>query len=216
MYISSLNWYDLMDTPDVDDALARFSSSLNDAFSHYLSPYRKISSSTRRSVSRKYPPWVNRDLVLAIKLKYELYSRYRKFPTPANQSAFNIQRNRVRNLSRSLHRDYLASIQASIASGNLNMYQFVRSQRNRQQDSGLPHLIDEDGHPVSGSFDKATVLNQQFASVVVPDDPSLSLPALRAHSQLHETFVQVITKSCEVYDGDGWQFWSSCSGLLFF
>ena len=134
MYLSSLNWYDLMDTPDVDDALARFSSSLNDAFSHYLSSYRKISSSTQRAVSRKYPPWVNRDLVLAIKLKYELYSRYRKFPTPANQSAFKVQRNRVRNLSRSLHRDYLASIQASMASGNLNMYQFVRSQRNRQQD----------------------------------------------------------------------------------
>ena len=187
-----------MDTPDVDNALARFSSSLNDAFSHYLSPYRKISSSTQRAVSRKYPPWVNRDLVLAIKLKYELYSRYRKFPTPANQSAFKVQRNRVRNLSRSLHLDYLTSIQASMASGNLNMYQFVRSQRNRQQDRGLPHLIDEGGHPVSGSFDKATVLNQQFASVAVPDDPSLSLPALRAHSQLHETFVQVITTTADV------------------
>ena len=85
-----------------------------------------------------------------------------------------------------------------MASGNLNMYQFVRSQRNRQQDRGLPHLIDEGGHPVSGSFDKATVLNQQFASVAVPDDPSLSLPALRAHSQLHETFVQVITTTADV------------------
>ena len=167
-----------MSVQDADEALLQFLTVLDDAFGLFLQPYRLFRRAlANRTLPRKvYPPWVSPELRAAIKRKYDLFSRSKKYPTAGNHTAYKQQRNVVRSLSRSCHREYIKSVEHILTTDKPNLHKFVRMQRRWNNDSTIPDLHDRDGLSVSGNLEKATLLNQQFASVAVPDDPSIDLP----------------------------------------
>ena len=198
--LDSVPWNSLISS-DVDSALSNLHSVLQTVLSKYVPLHSSRKPNRTPSTpgsTRKYHPWVSTELRKAIKLKRDLFSLSKKFPTGYNLSAYKAQRNQVRHLSRWCHRQYIRSIKTTLTSGSTSLHHFVRSQRSHKVKPGIPDIASPDGLLVSDSFQKATILNKQFTSVAVPDDPRLVIPPLQYDTRLTRQFTRVHITTADV------------------
>lgn len=198
--LASVDWRMLFPQGNVDLALERFMCVLRDVFKEHLRQYR-FSTGSRKPTpsSNPYPPWVTPQLRRAIKRKHDLYSLSVRFPTPANITNYRRQRNHVKSLSRSSHRSYVQSVRTTMTNTDQpNLYQFVRTLKRDPQSSSIPDLNAQGRDPASDNASKARMLNEQFASVAVPDDAALHLPPTSRSQHLHNSLSSLYTTCAQV------------------
>jgi len=195
--LSMLDWKSVIHNHDVDVAVHNFMEVLNSVFDSYLSTYPSPSTGSAAKRRRQYPPWVNTNLRQAIKRKHDLHSQCRKYPTPANILAYNSQRNRVRALSRYNHREYVRSIKSSLSTASRcpTLHQFVRDQRRQGTEVSIPPLLSPLGVASTQDSDKASLLNQYFASVAVADVAGQAIPSLSPSPSLGSQLTAVHTST---------------------
>ena len=93
------DWSDLLCGLDIDTAVSNFSSVLESSLS-VCSSHRDHQSTTRNRSSplRQDPPLMTPVLRAGIKRKHDLYSIYKKYPTPSNATQYKRQRNIAKNV----------------------------------------------------------------------------------------------------------------------
>ena len=177
--LAGYNWSSLNSYTDVNDALHHFDCELQSAFRLYLTSFGATHTVTSPRPRMQSPPWVTAELRSAVKRKRDRYSVYKKYPTAVNHAAYNRQRIAVKHLSRQAHRQYIRSIQASLTSPNRpTLFQFVRAQRHTSGRVMPQTMIASDGTVATSPKSIADVLNTQFTSFGLPDDPSWRIPPL--------------------------------------
>lgn len=174
--LQALNWDNLLSSPCLDTCIAVIDRELQYMFLKYLQPFRRVLRKSRAH-PKSYPPWMTPTLLRAMKMKNDRHSLARKYPTPTNIQHYNLQRNLVRSLSRAAHRSYIQSITSSLSAPQRpTLHKFIRSQRLGSSETNIPPLQRPDNTVCDDPGEKATVLNNHFAAVCIPDDPSWSLP----------------------------------------
>ena len=202
--MSRLDWSLLHRHSDVDDAIVLFDALLQSAFHRHLLPYKVIPRTgnyirprpTMRDASR---PWITPDLKCAVKLKRDLYSIYRKYPTSENFIAFKRKRNEVKCLSRTLHRQYVQSVHATLSSHDRpSLHQFLRHLRKNCSREPIRSMTASDGTVTTDPTDIADILNTQFTSFGLPDDPTWPIPPLTPSPSIPASLLSLSTGTAQV------------------
>ena len=189
-------------SPTVDAAVDHFAAVLERGFQQHLSNFaigynnRKHSNPTSSTSS---PPWVTRSLVSEVKRKRDLFSIYKKFPTPVNREAYRVQRNFVKHLSRTSHRSFLNSLSATLSSPDRpSLHQFIRNQCRGTSRAPIQYLTDSNGNRQHDVKAIADTLNKQFVSSGIPEDPNWVIPSLSPAPELSAPLTRVVTTTATV------------------
>lgn len=192
----NIDWRVHLSSNSVDVALQTFMDTIDSAFGVFLGPWRVPVRSPGGAGTRHkhdYPPWVGVDLRQAIRLKFNLYSKSVKYPSPDNVAAYKAQRNLVKSLSRSSHRAYIRAIKSSLSHPSQcpTLHQFVRGQRQAGEKRTIPARLVNAGSVASSDFEKSEMLNNYFTSIAVPDDPKQTIPPLALSNKIGSEFNSV-------------------------
>ena len=196
--LADVHWKCHLRSSHVDDALSSFHSILSRAMEKHLGYFsrRPLSPSCRRLGQ---PPWVDAPLRAAIKAKHDFYSVCKKYPTQLNMHVYRSQRNLVKSLTRSKYRGYIRSVQATLQDKNRpSLLQFVSKLKNHKVSRDIPTLTISSTQQATTSSAKATALNSQFASVAVPDDPSLPIPPIAEESGEADRLTSAFTTTAAI------------------
>ena len=223
--LADVHWKCHLRSSHVDDALSSFHSILSRAMEKHLGYFsrRPLSPSCRHLGQ---PPWVDAPLRAAIKAKHDFNSVCKKYPTQFNMHVYRTQRNLVKSLTRSKYRGYIRSVQATLQDKNRPaLFQFVNKLKNllvvtvnfffrlsrlslplkpvdklknHKVSRDIPKLTISSTQQATTSSAKATTLNSQFASVAVPDDPSLPIPPIAEESGEVDRLTSVYTTTAAI------------------
>ena len=105
----------------------------------------------------------------------------------------------MKSLTRSKYRGYIRSVQATLQDKNRpSLFQFVNKLKNHKVSRAIPTLTISSTQQATTSSAKATALNSQFASVAVPDDPSLPIPPIAEESGEADRLTSVFSTTAAI------------------
>ena len=144
-------------------------------------------------------PWITPDLKCAVKLKRDMYSIYRKYPTSENFIAFKRKRNEVKCLSRTIHRQYVKLVYATLSSHDRpSLHQFLRHLRKNCSRELIRSMTAADGTVATDPADIADILNTQFTPFGLPDDPTWPIPPLTPPPSIPGSLLSLSTGRAQV------------------
>ena len=173
-----INWPDKLDNLNTQQAWNSFQGLLEGMIENYI-PKKKFTL-------RKKKPWINREVITAIKNKRKAWDRYKKKKTAENWDKYAEIRNRTNRTINKAKFDYEQKITTEIKSNPKQFWKYINAKSNRKRD--LVDLVDEAGNLVTDEKDKAELLNNYFSSVYTKEDVS-NIPNIenRANEQSIES-----------------------------
>ena len=92
--LNNVEWNNIYNNNNAQDAYTKFSKILQEKVNEYL-PIQKVVIK-----KKNHKPWVTTSLLVSIKRKNRLYSKYCLSPTPLNESSYKTYRNKLNHLLR--------------------------------------------------------------------------------------------------------------------
>ena len=148
---------------------------------------------------RRVPPWFDRAVRVALRLKEAAFHRMRRNPAPETRAAFADRRREFKSLSNKKYFEYLQSLTDTFKTNPKRYWSFLKGVTNKSCVS--PVLRTADGRTVAKDQDRAELFNNTFAAKfsepappAIPDAPVFDVDVL---SQLHvsEESVRIALKS---------------------
>ena len=127
----------------------------------------------KKFLSKKTPPWMNRETRNQIKLKHKAWNRYHKTRTKENWDSYTIVRNETDRVIKSAKSNFENKLSNEIKGNPKAFWSYVKNKAATK--SGIGDLVDNDNNVVTNEDDKANVLNKYFGSVFTEEDLS-SIP----------------------------------------
>ena len=147
--LDSMEWETLLDDNDVD---VYWSS-----FKHYFLQIMEICIPHAMVKTKKNVPWLNKEVIQAIRKRNLLYRRAKNSNTAVNQAKYRTMRNKVVCILRESKQRYFDKLNQA----DKNEFWKIMKQCNNNS-STIPTLQTTSGATAHSSLDKANVLNKFF------------------------------------------------------
>ena len=167
--LSLVHW-GVLDALPLNDAVDMFYSLLQSAIADHVPTV---------TIRRKCPPWFDRAVRAALRLKEAAHRRMRRNPSTDNTADFSEKRKRFKSIACSKYYEYLKKLADDLKTNPKRFWTFLKSVG--KQSTMASHLKDNSGNLVSDDAEKAEILNKTFASKFVNSDVNV-LPPVTAHS----------------------------------
>ena len=165
------DWTRILDN-DIDTATTQFICTLHEA------AISSIPTTIRKHKSNQ-KPWVTTELRKNIRRRDRLFKLAKHKPTEYNWNRWRFQRNLVTSINRRLKHEHMHRLVQKLITHKRDPYKYHQTLRNitgRQRDDTIPPLARPDGDIVTDDFDKATLLNDYFASQSTVHVPNTHVP----------------------------------------
>ena len=106
--LSSTDWSSVSTASDINQAWAAWKSIFMSVID------KEVPSHLANPSSRVAHPWIDAKLKALIKQKRSAWQAFKRYPSPAHQSAFRVIRNKVTSALRSAEKQYLLSLHRDI------------------------------------------------------------------------------------------------------
>ena len=176
----SLAPWGMLDGIGVNEAVERFYDLLNAAIADHIPTV---------TLRRRLPPWFDRDVRAALRQKETAYRRLRRSPGPDSRADFAEKRRLFKSISSHRYFVYLRKLTDDFRTNSKRYWTFLKCVTKKT--SVAPVICDANDNPVTGDFERATLLNEAFASKftdpyvnTLPAAPSYDLDTL---CRLHVT-----------------------------
>ena len=152
------DWTHILDN-DVDTATDQFIAAIYDAAA------ASIPIKIRKQSNQK--PWITPELRRNIRKRDRLFKLAKQHPTDYNWTRWRHQRNTVTSLNRRLKHGHMTRLVDKLITNRRDPHKYhqaLRSITGRTRDDDIPPLQGQDGEILTDDHDKATILNDPFAS----------------------------------------------------
>ena len=114
-------------------------------------------------------PWMNADILMAVRNKTTRWKKYKYCKTPLNMQRYNDSKYVASPKVREAKRRYEKKVAGSIKSNPKAFWKFVQSKTKVKEE--IPSLKDDQGYIVTDYYRKAELLNTFFKSVFTVETP---------------------------------------------
>uniref|UniRef100_A0A0P4VVU6 Reverse transcriptase domain-containing protein n=1 Tax=Scylla olivacea TaxID=85551 RepID=A0A0P4VVU6_SCYOL len=198
MQLASIDWNDLLETPDINNAWEVFAKKLNET------AFLCVPQRNRRKVKNTKPKWWNNEIRCCLLAKKNAYHKY--ILTQNNDD--KLEHDRLRRKTKKLIKCSKKSVEAQIANScktnPKEFYSYVKTKRVLT--STIGPLITQNGKQIESETDMANTLNEYFSTVFTTEDVQGSLPTPTPQSRgttlpdftITESEILSVTKSMNV------------------
>ena len=167
------DWDKLLDC-DVDKATENLTEALLTAAEASI----PLKVSTRKSINK---PWFSLELKCQIRRRDRLFKIAKKRNTPLDWERWRRQRNLITETNqrlKTLHIQFEISKLLEHKRDPRSYHNILKGLIGKKRNQVIPPLINQDGTPITDEYDKATILNEHFASQTQLDTQDRDLPRL--------------------------------------
>ena len=175
--MSCTDWEEQLDGKTVEQAWTTVRSQLETAVASCIPK-----KTTRSGDARSRKPWNTSVTIGKVKMKNNMYRRWRNSRDNEDYLSYAKARNQARSACRKAVRLYEKDIASQIKQNPKHFWRYVKSKLKVRH--GVPNLEREDGSLTETDFDKAEVLNSFFKRVYTLEDDS-ELPNVEQRRVLH-------------------------------
>ncbi|XP_055633007.1 uncharacterized protein LOC129773425 [Toxorhynchites rutilus septentrionalis] len=152
--LSTIDWEDVLDCDDVDNAVQMFSIIVNYAIDRHVPK--------RTTLEHSHTPWQTRELSQMKTAKRAALRRFAKYRTVPLRNYYVRLNNVYKRTTQSCYRSYITNMQLKLKSNPKSFWKFVNEQRN---ESGLPSTMEYNGRWSSDTQTICDLFADKFGSV---------------------------------------------------
>ena len=145
--------WSVLDDVSVDEAVDMFYDLLDSAIADHIPTV---------VLRRRVPPWFDRAVRAALRLKEAAFRRLKRNPGHASETDFADRRREFKHIANAKYSEYLVKLTDDFKTNPKRYWSFLKCVTKKASIS--PVLIDSNGSNVTGDYERATVLNEAFAS----------------------------------------------------
>ena len=119
--ISSINWHDLLDEPDLDKSLQKFYDSIFKVIDLYVPKHIKKSN--------RFPVYFRPVTIRAVKEKNKLHKRWKMFKDPDSYNMYRIVRSESKRLINQDYRNFVNNTQHNITANHREFWKFISQKK---------------------------------------------------------------------------------------
>ena len=175
MQLASINWIELLGTPDINKAWEVFAKKLNE-ISQLCVPLRN-----RRQVKNTKPKWWNNEIRCCLQAKKTAYHKYKLTQNNNDKLEHDRLRRKAKKLIKSSKKSVEAQIANSCKTNPKEFYSYIKTKRVLT--STIGPLKTENDVQIENDVDMANTLNDYFSSVFTTESVQGSLPIPAPQSQ---------------------------------
>ncbi|XP_055615034.1 uncharacterized protein LOC129761341 [Toxorhynchites rutilus septentrionalis] len=153
-YFLGINWNDILENQDIDNATSSMSNVLLYAIEQFV-PKKKAKKSLN-------PPWTNANLKRLKSLKRSYLRKFAKCRNDFWRSQYSFVNRTYKRLNKVLHADYLNGIQTNLRAHPSGFWKYVDKQR---KEFGLPTVMTRNDTEASTSESSCELFRKQFRGV---------------------------------------------------
>ena len=129
------------------------------------------------TLSRKYPPWFDRNVRAALRKKEKAFTAKKRHPTSEKELDFRSKRNIFKDFAASKYRSYLVGLIGDFKNTPKRFWSFLKAVKLSK---ALPSDLFFEEVAATSNRDKANILNDCFRSKFsAPSDSNVPLPFCR-------------------------------------
>lgn len=157
-----VNWEQFFNSISVEEMVDKLYLKLKSLIDSYV-------PSARVSGGHCYPKWYPPSLINAIKEKFKVHRRWKKYNNPNDYAEFSLLRKRIKDLQEEFFTKYIDRTEEQIKFSPQEFWNYIKS---RRKTSGYPCNMTYDGVSFSNGEDICNAFNDFFHSVFQPYDPA--------------------------------------------
>lgn len=163
--ISQTNWDFLNECTNVDSAVLAFYSKLTSYFDQCVPLFQT------KKINHSYPTWYNKEIILALKEKKLLHTKWKTTKLQADYTAFSKIRRQIKIKVDIAYKNYISSTENSLKSDPKRFWKYVKQKAKK---SRIPGSLSYNNSVVDSPSNIVNAFAKYFSSVYVKStDPSI-------------------------------------------
>lgn len=160
-YINEHDWLQqFANSNDPDSMLKVFYEVLNNAINEFVP--------NCKSMTCRYPPWFNKEIIRTLKEKNKIRLRFKKYKNPLDEVELKLISKRCQNLVKTLYNDYMEKLESEIKENPKLFWTHVKAKRGGS--SVYPLSMTDGQTTTSNGSDICGLFGKYFASVYTSEN----------------------------------------------